>query len=151
MAILLLFWTVFFLIAALRAHRPFAFTSLFDQPDEHQTALLLTAHPDDEAMFFTPTVTLLVSQGWDVRALCLSTGRLCLSEQAVQDTYRQAMEMGWVLRDQRSCMKATRYWASPKKTSLCWMSRGSIPHVWRTELKPGGSRMGCTSSGTSRR
>ncbi|WVO13071.1 hypothetical protein L204_100681 [Cryptococcus depauperatus] len=38
------------------------------------TALLLTAHPDDEVMFFGPTVLNLVAAGWDLRGLCLSTG-----------------------------------------------------------------------------
>jgi hypothetical protein len=37
-------------------------------------ALLLTAHPDDEAMFFSPTLRALSGAGWDVHGLCLSTG-----------------------------------------------------------------------------
>ncbi|WWC88176.1 uncharacterized protein L201_003081 [Kwoniella dendrophila CBS 6074] len=37
-------------------------------------ALILTAHPDDEVMFFSPTILSLVQDGWDVRGLCLSTG-----------------------------------------------------------------------------
>ena len=36
--------------------------------------LLVTAHPDDECMFFTPTVRALVSEGVPVHVLCLSTG-----------------------------------------------------------------------------
>lgn len=36
--------------------------------------LILTAHPDDECMFFAPTVLALVEQGIPVRALSLSTG-----------------------------------------------------------------------------
>jgi hypothetical protein len=74
MAILLFLCTAFFAIGALRSHEAFAFTSLLNQPDTPPTALVLTAHPDDEAMFFTPTITSLVSQGWDIQALCLSTG-----------------------------------------------------------------------------
>lgn len=38
------------------------------------SALLVTAHPDDEAMFFAPTVQGLLSAGTAVSALCLSTG-----------------------------------------------------------------------------
>lgn len=39
-----------------------------------RTALILTAHPDDEAMFFSPTIMGLKNHGWEVRGLCLSTG-----------------------------------------------------------------------------
>ncbi|KAG5647872.1 hypothetical protein DXG03_007796 [Asterophora parasitica] len=36
--------------------------------------LLLTAHPDDECMFFAPTLRALLSAGTPVYSLCLSTG-----------------------------------------------------------------------------
>lgn len=36
--------------------------------------LILTAHPDDECMFFAPVILALVAQGIPVRALSLSTG-----------------------------------------------------------------------------
>lgn len=42
--------------------------------DEPKTALILTAHPDDEVMFFTPTILALIADEWSVHALCLSTG-----------------------------------------------------------------------------
>ncbi|WVQ65220.1 uncharacterized protein L199_003393 [Kwoniella botswanensis] len=42
--------------------------------DGHPKALILTAHPDDEVMFFSPTILSLVSEGWTVSGLCLSTG-----------------------------------------------------------------------------
>jgi hypothetical protein len=43
-------------------------------------ALILTAHPDDECMFFSPTILSLVKQDVHVRALCLSSGMLsCLA------------------------------------------------------------------------
>jgi hypothetical protein len=42
---------------------------------ESKTALILTAHPDDEVMFFTPTILALVAAGWEVGALCLSNGQ----------------------------------------------------------------------------
>jgi N-acetylglucosaminylphosphatidylinositol deacetylase len=35
---------------------------------------LVIAHPDDECMFFTPTVAHLVASGWQVHVLCLSSG-----------------------------------------------------------------------------
>ncbi|KAK8865623.1 hypothetical protein IAR55_000767 [Kwoniella newhampshirensis] len=41
---------------------------------DRMTALILTAHPDDEVMFFSPTVLHLTGLGWDVRGLCLSIG-----------------------------------------------------------------------------
>ena len=37
-------------------------------------ALLVIAHPDDECMFFTPTLLGLQSQNVVVHVLCLSTG-----------------------------------------------------------------------------
>jgi hypothetical protein len=42
---------------------------------ESKTALILTAHPDDEVMFFTPTILALLAAGWEVGALCLSNGQ----------------------------------------------------------------------------
>lgn len=41
-------------------------------------ALLVTAHPDDECMFFAPTILNLVESKVDLHLLCLSTGRFCL-------------------------------------------------------------------------
>jgi N-acetylglucosaminylphosphatidylinositol deacetylase len=38
------------------------------------TALVLTAHPDDEVMFFGPTILNLVASGWNLRAICISDG-----------------------------------------------------------------------------
>ena len=35
---------------------------------------MVVAHPDDETMFFGPTVCNLVRSGADVHVLCLSTG-----------------------------------------------------------------------------
>ncbi|WWC60609.1 uncharacterized protein I303_103183 [Kwoniella dejecticola CBS 10117] len=37
-------------------------------------ALIVTAHPDDEVMFFSPTIWSLNKAGWEVSGLCLSTG-----------------------------------------------------------------------------
>jgi hypothetical protein len=49
--------------------------SLSQGVDKPRKVLLLTAHPDDEVMFFAPTVMALVSAGWEVSGLCLSTGK----------------------------------------------------------------------------
>ena len=39
-----------------------------------KAVLLITAHPDDECMFFGPTITALTESGCQVYILCLSTG-----------------------------------------------------------------------------
>ncbi|GAB4852600.1 hypothetical protein Ancab_016814 [Ancistrocladus abbreviatus] len=36
--------------------------------------LLVIAHPDDESMFFTPTINYLTSRGHNVHIICMSTG-----------------------------------------------------------------------------
>jgi N-acetylglucosaminylphosphatidylinositol deacetylase len=42
---------------------------------KHQKeVLIITAHPDDEVMFFTPTITYLKKQDCNIRILCLSNG-----------------------------------------------------------------------------
>jgi hypothetical protein len=40
--------------------------------------LLVTAHPDDEAMFFAPLLLSAAAAGVDVHIICLSTGVPCL-------------------------------------------------------------------------
>ncbi|KAJ4702280.1 N-acetylglucosaminyl phosphatidylinositol de-N-acetylase [Melia azedarach] len=41
----------------------------------HQrNVLLVIAHPDDESMFFSPTINYLISRGHNLHILCLSTG-----------------------------------------------------------------------------
>lgn len=41
---------------------------------KQKTVLILTAHPDDECMFFGPVITALLSKGVTVQVLCLSSG-----------------------------------------------------------------------------
>ena len=52
--------------------------SLLLTPDRHSNVLLLTAHPDDECMFFAPTILALqkppASQQVALHSLCLSVG-----------------------------------------------------------------------------
>lgn len=50
---------------------PKSIDTLGDKP----AALIVTAHPDDEVMFFSPTILNLIGVGWDVTGLCLSTGK----------------------------------------------------------------------------
>lgn len=41
---------------------------------KQKTVLILTAHPDDECMFFGPLIVALLSKGVSVRILCMSAG-----------------------------------------------------------------------------
>jgi len=50
------------------------FDTSLSHDGESKTALILTAHPDDEVMFFTPTILALLAAGWEVSGLCLSNG-----------------------------------------------------------------------------
>ncbi|KAH7345586.1 putative deacetylase LmbE-like domain-containing protein [Rhizoctonia solani] len=50
---------------------PAIYSNTFDIPSP---ILLLTAHPDDECMFFSPTILALKQQNKEVRGLCLSVG-----------------------------------------------------------------------------
>ncbi|KAL2086994.1 hypothetical protein ACEWY4_018053 [Coilia grayii] len=43
-------------------------------PSDEVRALFVTAHPDDECMFFAPSIILLLKQGISVHLLCLSSG-----------------------------------------------------------------------------
>ncbi|XP_047307687.1 N-acetylglucosaminyl-phosphatidylinositol de-N-acetylase-like [Impatiens glandulifera] len=46
----------------------------FLKSDDHRNVLLVIAHPDDESMFFTPTINYLISLGHNLHILCLSNG-----------------------------------------------------------------------------
>ncbi|KAL9685726.1 hypothetical protein QQ045_023177 [Rhodiola kirilowii] len=41
---------------------------------QKRVVLLVIAHPDDESMFFSPTISYLTSKGHDLHLLCISTG-----------------------------------------------------------------------------
>ena len=43
-------------------------------PMSKDKVLLVTAHPDDECMFFTPSIRSFIGQGRKVDLICLSTG-----------------------------------------------------------------------------
>ncbi len=43
--------------------------------EKHQIVLLVTAHPDDECMFFSPTILGLLDSGAKVHLMCLSKGK----------------------------------------------------------------------------
>ena len=44
-------------------------------PISMQKVLIITAHPDDECMFFSPTIQALLNAGHFVHVLCLSNGK----------------------------------------------------------------------------
>ena len=50
------------------------FELFFDNLKEKKDVLILTAHPDDEVMFFAPTIKFLKKCKCEVRILCLSNG-----------------------------------------------------------------------------
>ena len=56
------------------------------------TALLVTAHPDDECMFFAPTVIRLLELKARVHVLCLSEGTVGLFPQISLTNSYKVME-----------------------------------------------------------
>lgn len=72
--IILNFLVIILLKLSIRAKQKFL--AFFENSGSQQKrdTLLIIAHPDDEVMFFTPTVKCLISNGCKVRVLCLSNG-----------------------------------------------------------------------------
>lgn len=66
---------------------------LFGLLTKHRHVALVVAHPDDEAMFFWPTLSQLRAAGVNISVLCLSTGNF----DGLGDVRRQEME--------RSCLQ----------------------------------------------
>lgn len=57
--------------------------------------LLVTAHPDDECMFFTPSVRHFVGRGDRVDLICLSTGNFDgLGELRRKELVKSALILG---------------------------------------------------------
>ncbi|XP_063938724.1 uncharacterized protein LOC108192926 isoform X2 [Daucus carota subsp. sativus] len=50
------------------------FLSSYGEASSKKNVLLVIAHPDDESMFFTPTINYLTSIGHNIHILCMSTG-----------------------------------------------------------------------------
>jgi len=74
-------WRTFFRLSLLVALVTCIAQTSIPRPDISQwlgitspDVLILTAHPDDECMFFAPVILALVERGIPVRALSLSTG-----------------------------------------------------------------------------
>ncbi|KAL2343702.1 hypothetical protein Fmac_004987 [Flemingia macrophylla] len=69
---ILLLW-IFSLCILLLLPR-FSFAKHLGSAFRKRNVLLVIAHPDDESMFFTPTINFLTSKGHNVQILCLSIG-----------------------------------------------------------------------------
>lgn len=102
---------------------------LEEEDDAPKTALILTAHPDDEVMFFTPTILGLIAAGWQVSALCLCTGQYLY----VRNTFcggdlltAQVMEMDSELFGRQNSSRATKGLVYPRTESRCLMIRESL-------------------------
>ncbi len=65
----LLAWTWMLTGSAQRLQKPL--------PCTPSAVLAVIAHPDDESMFFTPSLLNFVNQKVAVHVLCLSNGKLC--------------------------------------------------------------------------
>ena len=118
-----------------------------------QHAVIVTAHPDDECMFFAPTIATLRRHGVEVHLLCLSTGmhaRLfgggscggCLTwcddvsagagdyeglgEQRQQELVDSAAVLG-IQPETVTCVDVPELQVLPREVSLC-------PCAWVTEL-----------------
>jgi N-acetylglucosaminylphosphatidylinositol deacetylase len=62
------------LIKILQASHSNSKDTFLSNSDSKRKILLVIAHPDDESMFFTPTINYLISRGHDIYILCISTG-----------------------------------------------------------------------------
>jgi LmbE family N-acetylglucosaminyl deacetylase len=60
-------------------------------PPQQPSVLLVTAHPDDEAMFFAPSLAHFAACGSGVAVLCLSNGAALLPCRAVQREGRASL------------------------------------------------------------
>ncbi|PRP74247.1 n-acetylglucosaminyl-phosphatidylinositol de-N-acetylase-like [Planoprotostelium fungivorum] len=66
-----------------------------DGDDDDATVLIVTAHPDDEAMFFVPTMLGLLSAGHRIHLLCMSTGDYeGLGEVRIKELNQCCLELG---------------------------------------------------------
>jgi N-acetylglucosaminylphosphatidylinositol deacetylase len=62
--------------------------------DNRRLCVLVTAHPDDESMFFLPTVVRLLDAGAEVWLLCLTTGNYDgLGESRSQELHRACQDV----------------------------------------------------------
>ncbi|KAL5704007.1 N-acetylglucosaminylphosphatidylinositol deacetylase [Ranunculus cassubicifolius] len=74
--LMILLWAVSLgkVIFASRSQSNVALLSNSEEDGRKRKVMLVVAHPDDEAMFFAPTIVHLISEGHSIHILCLSTG-----------------------------------------------------------------------------
>lgn len=96
---------------------------------------LLIAHPDDEAMFFAPTLLALTDPqlGNHVKILCLSSGmrpQFALEWIKSPSNRDQVMPMAWERRARRNWSKVPCLWACARRmTFLLLRARTFSPHA----------------------
>jgi hypothetical protein len=71
---LLLLSILILLLAILKSSTPRPNFDGLLSPGQEKSVLILTAHPDDEVMFFSPSILGFLKSGWEVRGFCLSVG-----------------------------------------------------------------------------
>jgi hypothetical protein len=94
---------------------------------QNKRILLLIAHPDDEAMFFAPTLLAVTrpERGNHVKILCLSSGMALLDATSSQrhsliSTVRQAMPTVWARFVRKSWSRVGCSWGSEAKRTFSW-------------------------------
>eukprot|EP00262_Sarcandra_glabra_P019858 TRINITY_DN770_c0_g1_i1.p1 TRINITY_DN770_c0_g1~~TRINITY_DN770_c0_g1_i1.p1 ORF type:complete len:261 (-),score=15.90 TRINITY_DN770_c0_g1_i1:96-878(-) len=75
-SIIIILWVVSLckLLHTSRSEHTVGFLSDENGEFVRRNVLLVVAHPDDESMFFSPTILYLTSKGHNLHILCLSTG-----------------------------------------------------------------------------
>jgi N-acetylglucosaminylphosphatidylinositol deacetylase len=104
------------ILALLYAALSPAVTSRFEPFDFSINAstrvLLVTAHPDDECMFFAPTILTLVARKVEVHSLCLSVG----DQDGLGDIRRSELEKSLdvlgISKDKRMVVDSPYVWNS---------------------------------------
>lgn len=96
------------------------------QPDFH---LLVVAHPDDESMFFTPTVCELLRQQQSVHVLCLSNGNYDGLGKTREVELVKAVEVLGIspARNRITCLDVEQFQDGPKEV---WRADDISRAVW---------------------
>lgn len=103
---------------------------------QNKRILLLIAHPDDEAMFFAPTLLALTrpERGNHVKILCLSSGMAltapqCSQRQSLISFVQQAMPMVLAKSARRSWSRVGCSWESGARRTFSWWKTSTHQHA----------------------
>lgn len=90
-----------------------------------QSTLVLTAHPDDEVMFFAPTILSLVASGCEISALCLSNGsRFITTLRSSQIVFLSVLKINFCVPVVYHCLQATpKAWGNSAPRNLSTVTR----------------------------